>query len=907
MRSEEGSNNPECQDALVKLACEMDSDECPAACKEGAKTDEDGKKVAKGDLAVTSAPEEGKKVVSDGFTSYLDTLTLKASEPITLNSITLERYGYSTTEDVEKIWLEDSEGNIISSEKWLSASKDSVTLSIKKEYREISDKDTITIVLETSKLTDEFTKHGTNIGFKVTDVDSSAANLDLDDYSAYLYDIIDYDGSEVTVELKGKKKSYNVAAWEEYEVAKLKVSATNSAIEVNGFTLTNGWTDKLDLSDNVENVTVKVDGEEVKGLTYTIKKDTLKVNFNKVNIGIKKNSLFTVYVTLKDDFEDYNDKVTFYLDNTSDLKALEQKNWTTVKFSDKSKYEEEDAFEYKFIWGKVTLTNTKLASSIDAAAGSEDVIIAEWTVKLGGEPINIDSLVITPSIKDAGDLNVKDIVETIKVYVDDEDFEIDSTNNWEIKDILIEKDATIKVAVSLEDDPDGSFAGKTLQFKIGDSQSINATTLNAEWGNVEYDNSGESVPKGNIAGSISISSVKVNESKASLKNSTSTEAEFVKWQSTKKTIFEWTYTAKKSDLDLNEIALILGDAWFADTDTVTIDVIINGKTVATLDADDLLAKDTDASNIDEAYYVDFSDVAVKAGDSVSIKVVADIYADDEANETFVDQKMTLVLRGDDTNGVAAGWAKATTVKLKITDSESVKVTDNVAKKTVILQDSDVELAKFRVKPSNTDDEVSLTKLVLDFANFNNLSVDNLEITVDDDPVTVDDEDLENSTLTLDDISYNVPANWVVVEVRYTDELVASEDVANPYKVTVSKVNTSTPKTEFTRYVVPALISFSQRSVDKWATTVFTVEKIETANSETVSNLVLTYEGGGTAKLDDVAEWSTIEVNWDSSSAKFVTNVKYAVSTLDDPIEIDKGDYNDYFKVGDSYLKVFKAE
>ena len=81
----------------------------------------------------------------------MDTITLKASEPITVNSITLERYGYSTANDVDAIWLEDGDGNKIADEKTLSPSKDTVTLKIKKEYREMDASNALTIVLRTAK------------------------------------------------------------------------------------------------------------------------------------------------------------------------------------------------------------------------------------------------------------------------------------------------------------------------------------------------------------------------------------------------------------------------------------------------------------------------------------------------------------------------------------------------------------------------------------------------------------------------------------------------------------------------------------------------------------------------------------------------------------------------------------
>jgi hypothetical protein len=120
---------------------------------------------------------------------------------------------------------------------------------------------------------------------------------------------------------------------------------------------------------------------------------------------------------------------------------------------DGSKYEKNDGITYKFIGGKVTLSNTKLAATIDAAAGSKEVVIGEGSVKIGGEPINIKSLTIVPSVETlpAGK-KIEDIVDSVKVYIDDEPFE--SVKNWEIKDILIENDADIKVVVDLEDSED---------------------------------------------------------------------------------------------------------------------------------------------------------------------------------------------------------------------------------------------------------------------------------------------------------------------------------------------------------------------------------------------------------------------------------------------------------------------
>ena len=120
MRSEGGSevsDETDCEDPLVVLACNSDSDACPAACKEDSK-DED-EVVKAGDLDVTVAGETNGRLFV-GRASDLDTITLKTSEEVTISKITLERYGYSTIDDVESVWLEDEDGNIIADAKPLN-------------------------------------------------------------------------------------------------------------------------------------------------------------------------------------------------------------------------------------------------------------------------------------------------------------------------------------------------------------------------------------------------------------------------------------------------------------------------------------------------------------------------------------------------------------------------------------------------------------------------------------------------------------------------------------------------------------------------------------------------------------------------------------------------------------------
>jgi hypothetical protein len=233
MRSDDGSTpstKVDCTDSLIALACSLDSDDCPAECRED-NSEEDDTIVKSGDLLIKATPSTNRRAVINGV-SDLDTITLKASEAITLNSVTLERYGYSDGDNVIGVWLENADGKEITNHKTLS--KDKVTLTLKKDYKELESTDEFTIVVELQNA-----KAGGTIGFKVTDADASAKNLDLSDYDPYTYDLVDYNGAELTITQKGKNDTYNYAKGESYEVQRFKAKSEAAAISVYGFTLKN--------------------------------------------------------------------------------------------------------------------------------------------------------------------------------------------------------------------------------------------------------------------------------------------------------------------------------------------------------------------------------------------------------------------------------------------------------------------------------------------------------------------------------------------------------------------------------------------------------------------------------------------------------------------------------------------
>ena len=365
-RSETNAEAVDCDDPVIALACDLDTDECPAACKEDAK-EEDNKVVKSGDLAIKATAAEGKKVVKNGI-SELDTITLKASEAITLNSVTLERYGLSAYEDIAEVWLENVNGERISQGEKTFNSKDVVTLTIKKEYRNIESDDSIIVVVSTNAAV-----NASSLGVKVTGVESSAKNLDLSNYSPYLYDMVSYTSSTVTIVKKGKDSTtYHYVEGNTYEIGRFQVKAGNAAILVNGFTLTNA-NNGLDLDKYLDDITITLsDGTAVENVSWSVNKDEeLKASFDDVNIGINKNVIFVIEATFKD-LDKYNQAVQLSFTNTDSLNVQEEKSGVRANFANGVALG-----AYTFQGGKIEVTNEKLADNIDAAAGSTDVVIGK--------------------------------------------------------------------------------------------------------------------------------------------------------------------------------------------------------------------------------------------------------------------------------------------------------------------------------------------------------------------------------------------------------------------------------------------------------------------------------------------------------------------------------------------------
>lgn len=879
-RSADVVSPAECKDPTVVLACSLNSDACPAKCKGKTPTSPDGKA---GALSVTATAAPDRKIVVSGVggtskpISDLDAITFKADQDITLERVTLERYGFSSKDDVEAVWLEDEYGNKIADEKSLG-SKDSVTLNIKKEYRSLKKEGTVTIVVQTAK----GVKAGGTMGFKVTDVVSSAKDLNLAKYSPFTYDMVVFNGSEVTVKGNGARtNTYNYVEGDAYNVARFQLKAGNAALLVNGFTLTNIAGNKLDMTKFVDKVEVLANGTPLKGVTFkTTRDDKLVLSFDRQEVDMRGRVTYVVRATLKD-FDDYSKVLQLKINEASDFNAIEKKTQTRVSLKTDGTWT-----EHTFNGGRVRLNNAKIGT-VDAAQGSSDVVFASGTIKLP-EAVKIPEFKVVVKPSDNSPKNV----EAMSIALEgNEAYDAKCSTNEEsspkgittcvFKNVILEKSGKVQFKMDLHADTEKNI---TLESKIVVGGNDYSSFNKGAFKDAIYDNSRKTVVDNDVAGGLTLEKVKVQPAKAALENKLSRDVEFLTNESTKKVVFDGTYTAKKGTVNLNSLKVVRngGTPEIHTPNSITFYLSIDGNEVATFEGKN--AGTSEALTNEEI----FSQIKIEAGKKVNVKVEAEVDVNAAANYDY-----QMYLQGEDENGNNAGKADASLLKIKALESGTVNLSTE-AKDTVLLKGTNSTIAKFIVKPSNKVEGLKFDKIVLEAKKgTEDIPASDLRVKVDGEEFEV-----EGGALTYKP-NKELPVDGLVVEVVYKPA--NDGDV----KLTVKSVNDKDQNRVFNKKFVNALVKIArQENVGKAETKyTFSVEKFD--GSEQVTDLKLYVGADEKSSLATVTDGDILEVANDPASVKYIDKITYKVGGADETIE--KAGFRDYFRVGDTFAKIFKAE
>ncbi len=939
-RASEGSEpaKADCEDPMIKAACLLDSDKCPAECK-GSDEKEDNTVVKSGDLAVTAKAAEGRKALI-GWVSDLDTITFKTSEDVTISSITLERYGYSTIDDVETVQLEDEDGNIIADAKEPN-SKGQVKLTLKKDYKTVDGTFKATVVVKVRELGKDISaetgnpdayaddvnpngantyaglKNGSTLGFKVIAAESTAKNLNLDDYSPYTYDLVNYAGSKVQFSTRNSaEKTYNFEAGKLYEVVKFRVKApSDAAILIKGFTLTED-DNNLEADKYAKEVTVTVNGKEVKGLKWNINKDDeLVVSFDEIEVAGKETATIAVNMSFNEEFDNFGKASTYYISKLSNFNAIDKKTESRVSQADGytiegiQKHAANWWTTYIFNGGKIKIAGTKLGT-VNAAAGASNVKVAEGNITIT-EPLRGSARVKVKSNAAA--------IDEIRLVIDGEEYDGSKGADgvYTFKWLEIEKSGKVELRVDVKSEVDGEPAEWTIEFaaSLNSNSFFPANATEAQLADrdnslLKYDESGKKVAYDEVSGSLSISSIKIQAARASLDNKNTKEVELVKDENNRKIIFEGTYTAKKGAVTLKNFVI-----------TKASGTAVDGKPTfyVTIDKEEY---DANWSVNDAEAKWDIDDIEVADGKSVS--VVVEI----EATPTEGSAVYNIELSWEDEDNNPAGKADEDTAKVKVVEQGTLEITDASAKKTVLLK-SDRTVAKFRIKPSKSGgDDIILKSMWFTLTDeeggdgtwgdlYNNLKVD-----IDGDTYTKGGQlEIEESNLTNGEAmikpDVKVPSAWLVVTVTLKSELeVTNETPDETFKryFTLEEVNTNTNvATTFSKYWVPAIIK-NLKQEKSGDTTRYTFD-MENDGSDSVSNMKfytnIENDADKCVPTETLAESNTIE-GADATTHCNIVSHKDSVSSTDNKMSAINGNKATSvvaisYEVGDQTVIIKKSE
>ncbi len=940
-RAAETVNPSECNDPAVLLACSLGSDSCPAACQKDSEettVDENGKTVVKaGDLSISATAASNRKAVIGGV-SDLDTITLKASEAITLNSVTLERYGYSTADDIESVWLENADGTQISNPKSLST-KDTVNLTVKKDYKELEAEDVVTIVVKLKSTA----KAGGTIGFKVTDVDSSAKNVNLSNYEPYTYDVVEYTGVSVTLTQKGKGQSYNYENGNSYEVQRFKVKAETSSITVNGFTLKQSSAASMKLKDNVENLEVTVDGNALKNVTWDINsKDEVKVNFDSIDIETRSSATFAVNFIFVKDLEDLGKTIQLTM-ATADFNAIEKKTGARVTVENTLA-----GYLYTINGGKINLTNTKLGT-VEASAETDDVVFGKGKITLGWQAIVLNPFEVVFTTKNNYTSSVTDVatagdakypaIKNVRVVIGDEEFSSSCSSTLKSgdpttwgngsADVTYTTTCTFKSSMTIDEDSDIEFLADLTKYaasnstisiadsfgKIALTKALTDTTVrSAAVSNVwRYDDANSPIDDSNFIGTISYSSIKVQSPKGTLENKVSKSVEFVAGESATRTIFEGTYTAKSNDVYLNLFtasANVNGTTAGSVTtnyndvfDDMTLHLYVDGKEVASPTVSQTLASNVTTFSASE----DFSNTLVEKWKSAAIKVELEAHVVNDKTSPSV--TMDITLGWEDKDGNPAGIATETAVSFKAVTAGSVTVSDGAyATKTIELKESNITLAKFIVKPSKGSSEVDLDKFTFKikkgtlWSEVDETSFTNYKVKVDWTEVAIDSY-TNNVFVVSSDLNETISGEGIVVEI------IAKNPTSANYVTTLVNVNDSATalNRQYTRLVMPVKVSFVQEN-QRWSTKI-SASMDNWDNDVDITSIALFVWSDSKWVISNISEGNDgdVEIAWEDGTKMIDKIVITTNEASSNTYTITKSNYNDFFKVGSTYLKIFDKD
>lgn len=507
----------------------------------------------------------------------------------------------------------------------------------------------------------------------------------------------------------------------------------------------------------------------------------------------------------------------------------------------------------------IILTNISLWS-LCGNQGQSDVLIASGDIVLDG-PVKTSFVVDMIG----GTINS---IEAMKFVLGDKEF------NWRkdwtrflFDNVLIEKSGKIWFKIDIAE---SALVWEHISFKIRWRESFSREAFDG----ARYYDTNTLISSDNIRWSVTLESLQIQKGITSLENNLTKDVEFLADRASRRVVFDGTYTARKGAVKLNVFALS-GTELLSLSENINFYLFIDGKEVGT----------TDKLGIDEV----FSDIRVEAGKTVRVTIEAEVDVDSVHTYDY-----TLFLKGENDNGNLALVSTARLAKIKVVKLDPPVVSTLFPSNTVLLKSSNATIANFIVKPSNQDgvylDEFTFSGKV----NGIPLTANDLRVMVDG----VEEEGINTGGMIQYVTNEYLPLAWVPVEMKLKNGLIW--DVVLELK----SLNNELQDKKFTKKFVNALVKVvKQENIGGSETRyTFNVEKYE--GSEQVTNFRLfagEIEKGGLSLVEDEGVLEVPNENF----IQYITKIMYEVNGQE--VNIEKNTFNDYFRIGDSFVKIFKVQ
>lgn len=661
----------QCKDPLVALACALETSECPAICKEHA--DEIDTTVVKaGDLKVSVADYSSQiKSAPMKGTVVFNSVALKASEAITINSIVLERVGLSSRADISGVRFE-KDGEAISSKGKVS-SDGKVTVNFTRGFT-VKSNEVLDLVVELNGAA-----AGSQVAFKLVDASSTAKNVSVEGETT-TYQTVNYTVAVAKfTAVNGDDATYKLGSQKTYTFGEFKIENVydttgkeDKEIVIRSVVLNNA--SGFDLEGLLSNVQVYRDGKVV-SKHVTLDGKTMVIALDDDEIAGGRTATYTIMGEI-DSLERIPSYVNLELKKTSDLVAEEK----ATKFrTTNDAVAGAKSSVYAIEGGKIRFVNdNSFATSIDAGTGSNDVVVAQGVLEVA-EPVLLKDLTISVP---AGATLIKNM--SIEVAGSRYGLDESTPGIWTIDEIAVSRDASVRVLVDLETNA----AGNAITFS-----NITAGSFAS---NVEFLNNGEVLAPGQaIAGVIKLARINVKTPTFSLTETSNLSAQkVVVGDAATRVVFEGDLVAKKGDVAGRSIVIAANGNTLNANTKLALTVYINGKSYSC--GTEGLGNAFTSCKVNQGLgtigetptkvkveaYLDATNGAA-AG-----KIALDIYADGK-------------LDGNDTKSNTV-----TTVDLQVSPAASINVSNAGSANTIAIAGSNKTLATFSINVTNGFAELS---------------------------------------------------------------------------------------------------------------------------------------------------------------------------------------------------------